>query len=413
MTLEVRPLGVRCNIQCQYCYQNPPRDAGNVPHAYDLDIIKQAIVQAGGDFTLFGGEPLLVPLPDLDALWSWSYDRFGRNAVQTNGSLIRDEHHALFQRYNVQVGISIDGPGPLNDVRWAGTLAATREATRRTETAIERLCRDGRPPSLIVTLHRGNATADKLPLLHDWLRTLERLGVTSARLHILETESADLRTRYALSTDENLAAFLSFAQLERDLSTLKFDVFTDMRRLLRGDDDSVTCIWGACDPYTTRAVQGIEGNGQRSNCGRTYKEGVEFVKADREGFERYLALYHTPQADGGCKDCRFFLMCKGECPGTAIDGDWRNRSADCGVWMGLLEHLETELIAAGETPVSRSPRRPAIEAVTMASWTQGQNSGIAEALRQLDNAASTHDGAAARARESYHGDAHGDHTDGH
>src|SRR5215510_4821475 len=118
MTVEVRPLGVRCNIQCQYCYQNPPRDAGNVPHAYDLDRMKAAILEEGGDFSLFGGEPLLVPVIDLEALWAWGFERFGRNGVQTNGSLIRDAHIELFKRYKVHVGISIDGPGPLNDTRW-------------------------------------------------------------------------------------------------------------------------------------------------------------------------------------------------------------------------------------------------------------------------------------------------------
>jgi len=408
MSVEVRPLGVRCNIQCQYCYQNPPRDAGNIPRTYDLDRIKSAIVEEGGDFTLFGGEPLLVPLADLEALWAWGYERSGKNGVQTNGSLIRDAHIELFKRYKVQVGISIDGPGPLNDTRWAGTLARTREATARTETAIERLCQEGIPPSLIVTLHRGNATAATLPALHEWIRHVERLGVTSARLHILETESAEIRQRYALTTGENLAAFLSFARLESELSTLRFDVFTDMRRLLRGQDDSVTCIWGACDPYTTRAVRGVEGNGQRSNCGRTYKEGVEFAKADRAGFERYLALYHTPQGDGGCRDCRFFLMCKGECPGTAIDGDWRNRTADCAVWLGLFEYLEAEMIDAGEIPVSQNPRRAAIEAAILGEWARGENPGVVNVLRRLG---ATNDGSPDRMKESPHGDYHGDHTD--
>ena len=108
----------------------------------------------------------------------WGFERFGHNGVQTNGSLISDAHLELFKRYRVQVGISIDGPGALNDTRWAGTLARTREATARTEAAIERLCREGMPPSLIVTLHRGNATGAMLPVLHDWFRHLERLGVT-------------------------------------------------------------------------------------------------------------------------------------------------------------------------------------------------------------------------------------------
>ena len=60
-----------------------------------------------------------------------------------------------------------------------------------------------------------------------------------------------------------------------------------------------------------------------SNCGRTNKDGVDYLKSDHQGYERYIALYNTPHEHGGCKGCRFFLMCKGQCPGTAIDGDWQ------------------------------------------------------------------------------------------
>jgi uncharacterized protein len=402
MTVEVRPLGVRCNIQCQYCYQNPPRDAGNLPHEYDLDKMKAAITEEGGPFTLFGGEGLMVPLKDLEALWAWGFERYGQNAVQSNGTLITDAHIDLFRRYKVDVGISIDGPGALNDARWAGTLTRTRDATARSLAAIERLCQEGMPPSLIVTLHRGNASAEHLPLMCDWFRQLDGLGISSSRLHILETESDELRRRYALTTEENLAAFLTFAQLEPTLTRLRFDVFTDMRRLLRGQDDSVTCVWAACDPYTTRAVRGIEGNGQRSNCGRTYKEGIEFAKAAAEGFERYLALYQTPQAVGGCQGCRFFLMCKGECPGTAIDHDWRNRTADCAVWMGLFDHLEAELAAAGETPLSQDSRRGAVEARVLEIWARGTNVTMASVLREMAGPADA---------PSDPGNWHGDHTD--
>jgi uncharacterized protein len=383
MTIELRPFGVRCNIQCQYCYQNPPRDAGNVPHTYDLEAMKQALAAEGGDFTLFGGEPLLMPIADLETVWGWGLERSGKNAIQTNGVLISDQHIELFKRYKVGVGISIDGPGELNDARWAGSLENTRQATAKTLSAIERLCGAGMPPSLIVTLHRGNATAERLPVLEEWFRALDRYGVASARLHALETESETIRSTYALSTEENLRAFLTLARLESELKALRFDVFTDMRRLLRGQDESVTCVWGACDPYTTRAVRGVEGNGQRSNCGRTYKDGIEFAKASSEGFERYLALYQTPQRAGGCRGCRFFLMCKGECPGTAIDGDWRNRTADCSVWMGLFEHLETDLLRSSEVPLSLHPLRQDVEAAVIASWSAGQNRTAADVLRQM------------------------------
>ena len=48
MSIEVRPLGVKCNIQCQYCYQNPQRDAGNVPGDFDVAFV------VFSTFVLFG-----------------------------------------------------------------------------------------------------------------------------------------------------------------------------------------------------------------------------------------------------------------------------------------------------------------------------------------------------------------------
>ena len=43
----------------------------------------------------------------------------------------------------------------------------------------------------------------------------------------------------------------------------------------------------------------------------------------------------------------FFLFCKGQCPGTSREGDWRNRSDHCEVWKALYATLETELQEAG------------------------------------------------------------------
>jgi uncharacterized protein len=393
MGVEVRPLGVRCNIACEYCYQNPQRDAGNQAIKYDLDLIKEAIAAQNQPFALFGGEPLLVPEQDLDDLFSWGYRRYGRSFIQTNGTLINDEHVRMFREYSVNVGISIDGPDELNDARWHGSLERTRKSTAKTEAAIERLCREDLVPSLIVTLHRGNASAEKLPRMAEWLIHVESLGVRSVRLHLLESETPQLRAKYALTDKENIEALLAFANLEKKLTTLRFDVFDDMRRMLMGQDNAATCVWNACDPYTTHAVQGIEGFGQRSNCGRTNKDGIDFVKADEQGFERYLALYATPQDAGGCQSCRFFLMCKGQCPGTAIDGDWRNKSEHCAVWMAVFECLERELLDHNLQPLSVSPSRTDIEHVMLSAWARGEMAFMASLARVVPSRPSQQDAA--------------------
>lgn len=390
MQVELRPLGVKCNLACKYCYQHPQRAACGAVGRYDIDAMKSAVEQEGGSFVLFGGEPLLVPESDLEELWSWGFQRSGSNTVQTNGTAVSEAHIRMFKQYNVSVGISIDGPGELNCLRWAGSAERTSEATVRTEAAIERLCREGVSPTLIVTLHRENANASRLPRLMEWIMVLDRMGVTFVRLHILESENDLNRKNYGLTDAENIDVFLALARFERSLLHLRFDVFGDIRALLLGRDGRAACVWTACDPYTTAAVHGVEGLGQRSNCGRTNKDGVDYVKAATPGFERYLALYKTEHEFGGCSGCRFFLVCKGQCPGTAIDGDWRNRTADCSVWMKLLEFFEQELIAMGKTPITAQPDlRSRLEQSLIDAWRQGRNPKI-ETLMAAERAAAPH-----------------------
>ncbi len=382
MGIELRPLGVACNLACHYCYQNPQRDAGNQRMTYDLDKMKAEALRIGGSFTLFGGEPLLMRFEDLENLFAWGLQTFGGSSIQTNGVLIEDRHIDLFRRCKVSVGVSIDGPGDLNDARWRGSLEKTRQSTARVESAIERLCREYEPPGLIVTLHKGNATADKLPMMADWMRRLHSLGIRSLRLHLLEVDHASVRDTLALTARENVQALLAFAELQNSLPGMYFDLFDEMEALLEGRDQKVGCTWRACDPYTTEAVQGIEGNGQSSNCGRTNKEGVGFTKARVAGYERYLALYRTPQAENGCQGCRFFLMCKGQCPGTSIGGDWRNRTEHCEEWKQLFRTIERRMISAGKVPLTLQPLRFDLERRHIQAWERGENPSISRTLAE-------------------------------
>lgn len=382
MSVEVRPLGVECNLACQYCYQNPQRDLGERPRPYDIDRMIEAIAAEGQPFAVFGGEPLLVPLPDLERLWAYGLAQFGYNGLQTNGALIEHAHVEAFLRHKVRVGLSIDGPDELNDARWAGSLELTRTRTAASHAALRRLCAAGVPTSLIITLHRANAGPDRLPRLLAWVRELDGLGLRGVRVHLLEVDDPAVGERYALTTAENLAALAGFAALEPELR-LKFDLFGDMRGMLLGDDDQAACVWRACDPYTTAAVRGVEGRGESSNCGRTNKEGVDFSKADVPAYVRSLILHQTPREHGGCQGCRFFLACKGHCPGTAIGGDWRNRSEHCEVYLALFERLERDLLADGRTPLSVSPLRPELERRLASEWARGHNPALRRLLRTL------------------------------
>ncbi|MCG8476251.1 MAG: radical SAM protein [Cytophagales bacterium] len=384
MGVELRPFGVKCNIACQYCYQHPQRDVEQGAKPYNIERMKAAVLREGSGFSLFGGEALLVPLEDLEELWAWGLEKFGKNALQTNGTLITDRHIELFRKYKVDVGISIDGPGELNDVRWAGSLKRTRRSTNRTEQAIRRLCEEGLPPALIITLHRGNAgTPEKMKRMGEWMRELDRMGVRAARLHLMEVEFEEIRQAYHLSPEENMQALCFFYDMKDSLQHMRFDLFSEIEQLLLGKDENTSCVWNACDPYTTAAVRGVEGNGQRSNCGRTNKEGIDFLKAGLPAYMRYVALYNTPQEAGGCQGCRFFSMCKGQCPGTSLQGDWRNRTEHCEVWKALFEKSEERMIEAGLPVLSRHPLRMFVEQKLVEGWSNGVNSSIGSLMRQI------------------------------
>ncbi|CAB4190619.1 AslB Arylsulfatase regulator (Fe-S oxidoreductase) [uncultured Caudovirales phage] len=389
-------------MQCDYCYEEPLREAGNFSTGYDMELMKRGLEKENWHFSLFGGEPLLMPFADLEEIFRWGLEKFQSNGIQTNGTLITEDHIQLFIKYNVGVGISMDGPDVLNDSRWMGSLEKTRAATEQSMWAVRRLCEVGRAPSMIFTLYQGNATRDRLPRLLNWLQELESLGVKHMRVHLLEIESPTVRSKMALTDNENVAALMELYELQKRSASLRFDLFDDMRKLLMGTDQQGTsCIWNACDSYTTRAVRGIDGLGNNVNCGRTNKEGVDWGKANTEGFERQLALHQTPQSKGGCSGCRFFFACKGQCPGTAIDGDWRNRSEQCQIWFRMFQHLERELIQEGQKPISRSSTLPKVEAAFIASWEKGINMSVSQAVAVSNGSPAP----------SSHCQDHGDHWD--
>ena len=99
MSVELRPLGVICNIACQYCYQNKHRDAGHSGKSYDMELMKAAIEEIGGGFHLFGGEPLVMPKDDLESLWRWGFERFESDEFQTNGVLLDNDHLRMIREY--------------------------------------------------------------------------------------------------------------------------------------------------------------------------------------------------------------------------------------------------------------------------------------------------------------------------
>lgn len=388
MTVEMKPLGNSCNLACVYCYQEPMRKAGNTrtSKGYDLELMMKIADSEynGGDkrYTLFGGEALLVPEKDLEILFKSSYDKYGGSAIQTNGSLINDKHIKMFKKYNVNVGISIDGPNELNSLRVpCGGKKTVDELTKATMDNIVRLVNENVQVGIIITVHKMNGTKDKLPRLINFIQWLDSIGIKGGNIHMMEVDSEEAMG-YCLSSEENEYAFLHLAEWLYG-KNLRWYPFQEMEEMMRGDDSTAHCVWKSCDPMNTQSVFGIEGNGQKSNCGMVNKEGIEWTKAEKlDGsgmdinYMRDFILFNTPDEFGGCSGCRFFIMCNGYCPGSSINSDWRNKTIYCSTLKKLFSFYEGKLEEEGIVPFSKRPNRATLEKNYISHIENGSRLGI-------------------------------------
>ena len=398
MSIEVRPVGVTCQLRCTYCYEEPMRTAAPV-HVYNREAVLASINKLGRDeyFSLFGGEPLILNLTDLEELLSIAHTRWGRSGIQTNGTLITDTHIELFRKYRTHVGISLDGPVHLNRSRWIHDEATTDKHSERTHWAIRRLCEEAKTtgyllPSLIVTLHAGNASADVFPDLVQWFKELDAMGIQSVNIHIMELD-AKADTLY-LPQDELADRLIDLWNLQDNLKQLRFTKFQEVLKLLQGDD-KVVCTWHACDPLNTAAVRGIENDGSPSHCSRTNKDGKNWLPAEGSGqnssfighqgstfHERQLALYVTPQEVGGCQGCEYWLTCKGQCPGEGENRDWRMRSHYCLTYKKLFAEAAKRLRAVGIQPLSDWEYRKDLETQMYNLWAQGYSPELSTLVKE-------------------------------
>lgn len=447
MSTEVLPVGVTCNLRCDYCYEQPEREKQAV-HKYNREAVLEGIKTATQFWQLFGGEPLLIRIEDLEELLKAGHDRWGYTGLQTNGTLITPKHIELFVKYKTQVGISIDGPNELNDSRWAGTLEATRKATARSEWAIEEIARVSREtnnpnlgPTLIVTLHSGNVSQAVLPQFEQWLRYLDAIGCKFINFHFLEIDHK--ASKWDLSDDDLTRVMSRLRELSAELKNLKFLNFNELENLLVGDSNKAMCVWHSCDAWSTSAVQGLNNVGEPSNCTRGTKDGIAWLPAEGSGdswkwgigpefmtnrfHERQLALYVTPEEHGGCKGCRFWLMCTGYCPGTGLQvadirgtsekSDWRTKSSHCRSLKAQFTEMEEKLVSVGQTPVSLRPERAELEAFTYDRWSQGKDCTLGYAIWAYENKdklkqnSNSSGSLSDRHTDIPHGDHHGDHTD--
>lgn len=166
----------KCNLACSYCFESGHSNPhgfnvlGGVPHSFDIFLdeyfegfLKQLIAvnkqlnRRNTVVTFHGGEPLLVGYQALEKAFHIAKrcDESVSLSIQTNGTLIDDSLVELFKRFDVSVGISIDGPAFLHD--WYRVSQSGRGSFYRVMQSIELLKANNVPVGGLATVTSESA----------------------------------------------------------------------------------------------------------------------------------------------------------------------------------------------------------------------------------------------------------------
>jgi uncharacterized protein len=338
LTILIKP-SLKCNMNCAYCYELPIRQAEKGFEWNLVNVLKRiddVMAQKRHDTpTLHGGEPLTLPRNELEIFFKTMYEKNGYGGIQTNGTLIDDELIEMFKKYKVSVGVSIDGPWPLNRFRY------NEEVTNKVIKNIYRMRAEQISVSIIAVISRANGLPEQRQALKDFLLEIKGIGVHSGRLNLCKANTPELASKFELTTEEAIDFYKDMGAFVFD-NGLDFQPFRDIVDNLLGLGTG-TCVYTKCDYWSTASAVVILGDGSLTSCLKTAIDGQPFVRDTKETYERYEILKSIPKEEGGCGGCRYWRICFGHCPSEAKDGDWRNKSRYCDVYYSQYEFIENRL----------------------------------------------------------------------
>ncbi|MFO7732798.1 MAG: anaerobic sulfatase maturase [Candidatus Aminicenantes bacterium] len=326
----VKPVGAACNLGCRYCYylekEVPGPESG--PRRMPLDLLEEVIAQHFAAsppdevvrFSWHGGEPTLAGLDFFRRAVSLQRKHLppGRsftNGLQTNGTLLDDEWGRFLAAEGFAVGLSLDGPREIHDLRRVtrdGHSTFDRalrgyEALRRHAVTIDILC--------VVGAHNAGRPAD----VYRFFKGIGAAFVTFLPLverRAAAPSGASPDSVAAEAWGEFLCAVFD-EWVSGDIGRVKVQIFEEAIRTAFGLEHSLCVFRPVCGD-----VPVVERDGSFFSCDH-------FVNpAHRLGSIRETPLAEllesAPQRAFGrrkletlprvCRECDVLEMCHGECP---------------------------------------------------------------------------------------------------
>jgi uncharacterized protein len=291
----------RCNIHCIYCHQSASDERMDMS---DQVIDKSLDLANNGQPLLIqitGGEPTLLPdAIDRIGYKSQRMKRRPRLALQTNGTLLTPQIIRLLKKYQIQVGLSIDGPPNIQeDLR--GRANETLQGMRLLESA-EMVFR-----VTTVISNKNISSLDKLALMLSGYRFCRGIGLDL----LVEKGRGTNPNIHRPSPGQMRKGITQLIHILRVLNSRRsIPIILREMELVKNGSSSPTF----CHAASGRSLA-VQSDGSLFPCGQTIGDR-DFYLGSLSGpsIDNNSRLTTLQLQSEDCSTCPLQKRCPGECP---------------------------------------------------------------------------------------------------
>lgn len=359
----------RCNLSCSYCFESglsypdnrnafesASRSFSVFLDEYFEEFLKQLVAlnkqlnRRGSVVTFHGGEPLLVGYRALEKAFRIARhcDESISLSIQTNGTLIDDSLVDLFKRFNVSVGISIDGPAFLHD-RYRISRSG-QGSFRRVMQSIELLKANHVPVGGLATI--TNESAQHAKSVYDFFKRCNldfTMNPCTCASSEASTPGVCTPESYSMFCKNLFDLWINDSEKEKPLS---IGYFEDIINSLLVLDKP----WmGNCNyiPNCNGTTIAIDSDGDLFRClhycsDKTNSLGNvrDVLIADACNFENEDNSRWEYLSNNDCKDCNIAGHCYGGCPFAAKveNGSVFSKPQTCRSHSEIVRYIHTYLM---------------------------------------------------------------------
>lgn len=317
-----------CNLNCTYCYDKKNRkEKKNINEEFEhqIDKIKEYLDKIyylknkSCTFIFHGGEPLILK-PEVYEKLIEKIDRKNiRLSMQTNGTLINNEYIKLFKKYNISIGISLDGCN--EEQNYCRIYRNGKNSFNKVMSNIELLKKNNIHFGIIMTITKRHIGKEKM--IYDFIASNNLNVNIRPAFPTMEADNDNIMTE-----DEYFEFFKNMFNIWYNDKSKRVklkqirEIYDEFAKVLEEKYCSGLCSEG--ENCFGKFIS-LNINGDIYSCNRTYNNEIFFLgNLNKQTIDEILNNANKLNEkrkkkiqESGCSKCEIYKYCYGGCPANA------------------------------------------------------------------------------------------------